>query len=389
MPHLKRLQHLSVYSDSEEYIQPPSPVLENAPVSHLPPLKTLRYHTRFSIALVQLLTYSAGSLQYVDIHVGILDLKDLMNALATCKLLRRFSLTLILLAYDLDIRKNRRIYTPEAIKRQLMDTNIVDWSSKDLEYFRCETKTLRGSQTLGKNDKDGLWFCFYNIFMSLQSLAWVIPIGRAIPTTRARLPKGFKIVANLTHFSATCEREFKRLTGFIFTQLRSLALTIGESVVAAWEIDAQALPVLEVLSITFQGSNTDFKLLDFPSLMKITIITRLRAFNQGMRLCISLLREPTICPRLEQINLDTFVEWDLLYLSIRKRNLLESGGLSRIKRLHLPSMPSKYRDSFAFLLGGIEMLPLSYFLCLATVNIQEYQTHFLDEKRLAYDFVFF
>lgn len=168
--------------------------------------------------------------------------------------------------------------------------------------------------------------------------------------------------------------------GFVLTQLRSLTLSIGEKVEVLWNIRAEDLPLLRLLSITFLGPRTRFDLPNFPSLVEITTTTQSPAFTQGMQLCLSLLQEPQKCLCLEQINLDSLLEWDILYLMLRRRNL-HATKASRIKRIRVPSVPAKFRHIFVPLLAGTEALPTSHFLRLSYLSIQEAQSRLLDVER--------
>lgn len=168
---------------------------------------------------------------------------------------------------------------------------------------------------------------------------------------------------------------------FVFTRLYSLTITICESAEGRWNIDAGSFPVLKVLSITFLGPRTHFELPDFASLTEITIKTRLPTFTQGMQFHRSLLCEPRKCPRLEQICLDSLLEWDIVYLSLRRRNINHDAGVSRIKRMRVPRIPAKFCHIFASVLAGRDVLPSPFLLNLPHLSIQEAQSRLLDAER--------
>lgn len=243
-----------------------------------------------------------------------------------------------------------------------------------LEYLECETEMVGRNLVLRHRDFDNLWLALFPLLQNLCCLIWNIPIGYL-----KRSP--IYVVSGLFRLSIVCREVFRGSVGFTFTQLHSLSLTVEESIKFLWNISGKSFPAMTLLSIAFLGPNTDLQLVESPSLIEPTISTRLPTFTQGTKICALLLHEPQKCPRLEQLALDGFLEWDILHLLLRRRNVLRNGPISRIKRLNLYFIPSKILRIFESLLGGRDILPLSIFLGLEKLSIQEGESRLLDLER--------
>ena len=60
---------------------------------------------------------------------------------------------------------------------------------------------------------------------------------------------------------------------------------------------------------------------------------------------------PESCPFLRQIQLNDFVEWDILFLMLERRNF-GLVGIQRIQTLTLPFVPFEYCQYLSCLLEG-------------------------------------
>ena len=416
------LQSLHLYSDEDDYsLSPPPP--KTAPASaHLPQLRTLRYQGRIYWASKWLLNAVSYTIQHLELKFGILDLGAALHSLEACQALHHFSLVLLLLDYDIDSDNKRRIYSQMNITNFISRMKLLRWRSKQPLDFRCELRPF-GSRIVPKGlDLDQLWQIFHSAFPRMRTLAWNLPIqsdsilvslvrqkelrrfesnvaippstrqgtGLALSTLQylkvedAGMFRGI-IVANLLHISATCHRAFRIPAGFTFALLNSMDLKVADGTESPCELSSGDFPVLEVLAITFLGPREHFQLNDLPSLRQISISTSRPTFTQGMRFCASLIRDPWKCPLLEQIDLDSFLECDILYLMLRSRNYLPpQAEISRIKRLRVSFLPPAFRPVVALLLGGIQQdtLPQSdSWSFLANLSIQNTQPMLLDDKR--------
>jgi hypothetical protein len=402
---LRHLQTLHLHPDEREYPHPPVSPIGGAVLLHLPFLNTLRYHGRLYWASTQLLGAVAQTIQRLELSIGILDLEEAIHALNVSRSLRRLSL---MLEYDPDSSKGR----------SLRRINIPKWRLTKLEDFSCEIKSLVKGPTTGNLDPDHLWQLFHTIFPRLYTLVWNLPLGpRALlislirqkrlrrfesnvvsapfsrQTTRfvfnpleslhvkdAQMLQGVA-VANLLNFSATFQDDFKFPSGFTFSLLYSLDLTINNRVKTPCEIKSGDFPALNVLSLNFLGPTCHLRGLNLPSLTEITISTRSPTFPQPMEFCASLISRPRNCPRLEQVSLDSFLEWDILYLVVWRRNLLPDMSVSRIKRLGLRFLPPRFHPMFVSLLAGRQISSLPSSLILMTrLSVHAAQSRLLDQE---------
>jgi hypothetical protein len=342
----------------------------------------------------------------------------LTDALGVCQSLRQLSLILLLLDYDLDSSNKRRSYSGRSIKRLISRLVIPNWRLELLEDFKCETRPFKRNKPPPNLDFDPLWKFFIALFPRLHSFVWNVPIQSAAiiaPLVRQKQLRHFAsdaalvsspnqltkftlstleslhlndlqifsgmILSNLLRLSAACRGEFKPPVGFTFTLLHSLELEISDSVRNPFGTRTTNFPVLKGLSITFRGPRTTFQLPDIPSLTEIVISTRLPTFSQGMEFCSSLIYEPWKFPQLEKVDLDSFVEWDILYLLLRRRNLLKHGAVSRIKILRLLAIPPIFYPILVPLLAGHDVASLPVWWGVMTqISIESAQTHLLDEK---------
>lgn len=417
---LRQLQHLQIYSEEQGYILAPLPLPVTYDVGPLdmPSLHTFQYHGRIHWATMQLLIGAAQTLHNLDLQTGILDLNLILEALFVIKSLRRLSLTLLRLEYDLYDSNKRRLYLPANITNQISEIVVPKEQLHLLEDFRCEMKPLGGIQLSGTIDTDPLWRLFHAIFPALRVLIWNLPIrahpllllltgqkqlrhfessmvlvlpsspltGLVLPLLESLLIKDAQIASgmtapNLLHLSTMHREKFVRFNAFPFTWLHSLKLILGEWVEVLGDMGPRDFPLLKALSFTFLGPRCNFPLLELPSLVEISISTKSPTFTQGMKFCNSILCEPWRCPRLEQIDLDSFLEWDLVYLMLEGRNFIRDMPVSCIKRLILPLLPPKFYHIFASLLAGRPAPSFSSFWSLMRrLSVQGAQYRLLDHN---------
>jgi len=250
---------------------------------------------------------------------------------------------------------------------------------------------------------DQLWHLFLTVFPRLHSLVWNLPIRSNVLSSlnldkkkSSSQPVCFSFLTlvslhvkdvemlrragldNLLRFSVTIQESWKRDT-FTFASLHSLNLGISKHLKGLFQINYTFFPVLKVLSITFLEPHTPFPQLDLPSLTEIEISTRLPTYNQGMEFLGLLFHQPQMCPRLEQIGLNSFLDLDLLYLLLRKRNQSQP-EVSHINRLNLPRIPQKYHPTIAAMLAGCEFTSISeLWIMMAHISIKNGQTDILNE----------
>ncbi|KIM22594.1 hypothetical protein M408DRAFT_28578 [Serendipita vermifera MAFF 305830] len=89
----------------------------------------------------------------------------------------------------------------------------------------------------------------------------------------------------------------------------------------------------------------------FPCLRSITWHSRTQMNPEGNRLCIIFLENPGLCPSLEELHFNDYVEWDILFLMLQRRNF-EVVGVRMIHTVTMPFVPLDFQDSFTDLLKG-------------------------------------
>lgn len=166
-------------------------------------------------------------------------------------------------------------------------------------------------------------------------------------------------------------------------QLQSLTLIIPADVKAPVELNPKDFPLLKSILITFHGPDSSFKLPNLPTLTEIRISTRFPRFTQGMKLCASLLCEPEVCPKLEKIYLDSFVQWDVLFFLLKRRNLGPYSAIAKIRELGLSYMTPRFRPVLTSLLDAQEVpLDTTFYRVMEGLSIWEAQLRLLDEHRV-------
>ncbi|KIM23555.1 hypothetical protein M408DRAFT_27781 [Serendipita vermifera MAFF 305830] len=93
-------------------------------------------------------------------------------------------------------------------------------------------------------------------------------------------------------------------------------------------------------------------LVSFPSLVKIVLSGFSYVSSQATFLCLCLLYQPELCPRLQELEFEGFPEWDCLFLMLEARNFHRNCLLSHISELTIPFVPHHLRSSLSCLLRG-------------------------------------
>ncbi|KIM21656.1 hypothetical protein M408DRAFT_29361 [Serendipita vermifera MAFF 305830] len=415
---LGHLKHLSLHSETREYIESPPTYLDPTASFRVPFLTTLHYHARFQPALSRLLISTQSTLKFLNIEIGILDIADVIHALRIAMSLRCLTLTLLILEYDQDSRGKKRTYYPMTIVHTISKQRPPSWRLANMEIFKCEIKHFEGNQIPESLNVDYLWKIFHSIFPNLRHLVWNLPMQSRtqllsltrqnqltyFETTAAPAPSyhhgagavlsqlesltvnDVRIfsnmpISNLKHLSMKWSDELEIPVGISLVRLESLTLTIGNAVNRPVELNSEVFSSLKLISMTFHGSKSAFELPNLPNIIEIRISTRSPALTQGMKLCVSLIREPEICPKLEKVHLDSFIQWDILFVLLKRRNLGQNSAISRIRELKLPHVAPRFRPVLTSLLKGQQALPdLAFYRMLEELSIWQAQRRLLDEN---------
>jgi hypothetical protein len=392
----KHLQNLHIYSNKQEYSRPtPHPTQSMGPLNLS--LRRFLFHGRFNWAPQQLLTSTSSTLEELVLQIRFLDLKVAVNTLETFHSLRRFKLVLL----SVELENNPFLYS------LVSHMSIPKWGLEKVEEFCCEMKTLEGSPIVHNLDTSHLWKLFRHIFPNVRILVWspaskfrdssqqessfsdgelpsthpILSAVNSLNIDRVEFLSGIEF-SGLLDLSISSLSTFRWPIGSTFMQLHSLDMKVAAEANISPKLDAENFPVLKELIITFIGPRTNLQFFNLPSLVKLTILARSPTFSQGMYFCASLACQPWCCRLLEQINIQTFIEWDILYLLLKMRNFLNDPSVSRIKRIGLPIIPSNFHFLFSSLLAGQDPTVGKSEAVALGLSIQEAQNRLLNERML-------
>ncbi|KIM30345.1 hypothetical protein M408DRAFT_22336 [Serendipita vermifera MAFF 305830] len=147
------------------------------------------------------------------------------------------------------------------------------------------------------------------------------------------------------------------LEPFLPCKLQSLEIrTSGED---ATTLILPSTALYEVRRLSFELYPSDrWTLTPLPLLASIRFDYRHLAYPSGMNpqgnmLCVQLIYHPEMCPSLREIDFGEYVEWDLLFIMLKQRNLGRN-DVSRIEKVFVPFVPFAFRQSLLDLLLGQE-----------------------------------
>jgi hypothetical protein len=97
-----------------------------------------------------------------------------------------------------------------------------------------------------------------------------------------------------------------------------------------------------------------FYLTSLPSLTKLSIsgLGFSAVFTQATSLCLTLLYQPDICPKLKELVFEGVPEWDILFLMLEARNFGRDSAISSVEKITVSAVPYHLRSPLAFLLKG-------------------------------------
>ena len=117
-------------------------------------------------------------------------------------------------------------------------------------------------------------------------------------------------------------------------------------------LDPWAYPNLVELHLKLYGSIPRLQFSSFSQLIVIKLSSPRRVTNPiGIYLCLHFIYHPEHCPLLQELHSDRYLEWDLLFLMLERRNI----GVTSAKQIHtvaFPFVPFALRSYLARLLAG-------------------------------------
>jgi len=159
-------------------------------------------------------------------------------------------------------------------------------------------------------------------------------------------------VPNLLSLHVTQLESINELAGLTAPHLRKLDIATDQHMSLTYMLDVPFLPELYSLKVTANFLTG----IQLPPLSQITRITlhetsRSQCF-QGNLFCMLLAYEPHQCSMLEKLEFNRFVEWDILFHMLERRNL--AAGSKRIDEISLPFVPLPLQLPLVVLLNGWE-----------------------------------
>jgi hypothetical protein len=116
-------------------------------------------------------------------------------------------------------------------------------------------------------------------------------------------------------------------------------------------LDPKRYRALRELEMKLAGPRVTWYLTSLPKLVSINLSSVGMMLPHANRLLMALIYDSTVCPSLECIQLADFVEWDLLFLMLQRRNF-GTKGVRPINRLVLPYISPGFQRSLYLLLEG-------------------------------------
>ncbi|KIM22591.1 hypothetical protein M408DRAFT_28574 [Serendipita vermifera MAFF 305830] len=166
-------------------------------------------------------------------------------------------------------------------------------------------------------------------------------------------PIPFIKAPNLISLQITSTEPFQTLYRLQSRKLQKLTISTSSerpTVLALW---STVLAEVKRLSILFHHANDRWTLTSLPLLASIRLSSASGINLQGNMLCAQLIYHPGMCPCLREIDFGRYVEWDLLFIMLKQRNLGRK-DVARIEKVSVPFVPFEFRQSLLDLLLGRE-----------------------------------
>ncbi|KIM19684.1 hypothetical protein M408DRAFT_31009 [Serendipita vermifera MAFF 305830] len=157
---------------------------------------------------------------------------------------------------------------------------------------------------------------------------------------------------NLINLRMVGMKTNEHLEQFLPCKLQSLEIHTCHERATTLTLPSTVLAELKRLSFKFH-SKVHWALTSLPLLASIHLSYDISINHQGNMLCAQLIYRPEMCPSLREIDFGNYVEWDLLFIMLKQRNLGRK-DVSRIEKISVPFVPFAFRQSLLDLLLGRE-----------------------------------
>ncbi|KIM30101.1 hypothetical protein M408DRAFT_22510 [Serendipita vermifera MAFF 305830] len=149
-------------------------------------------------------------------------------------------------------------------------------------------------------------------------------------------------------FNMMNSSQFERLS---FPYLLKLSIHLGWTPAFTYSLNPFKYPELKELTIDLGLQQHIWIRTALSHLTSITIMSDQLPAPQGSILCVELIYYPDSLPSLRELRLNDFVDWNILFFMLKRRNF-GLVGIQRIDSFSLPFIPFQFRQYLSFLLGG-------------------------------------
>ncbi|KIM30099.1 hypothetical protein M408DRAFT_22508 [Serendipita vermifera MAFF 305830] len=342
------------------------------PANKFPRLVDLSYSQLYSTNIDHLIRSSAPTLVRLSLHTTVSDIEEVINLLGLIINLEELSLQ-IRATWDPVIagfvarhaqvpslqRLGLRIHDPQeyissdgrhslsslfsalSILYPGVTSLSVDGISLRIPYVLSYIRTLSRIDSLSCQDVfDTLPYTHDITLPTLTMLSTNSPdILRYI-----RTPNLLRLeLSSVTSSLQLKDLDLRRLVKLLIRSSQIAALT--------HPLDPEEYPNLAELYMDFGRVPHDWVQTSLLVLRKITITSNLSPGPHGNIFCVSLLYNPELLPSLQQVFLSDFVEWDLLFLMLKRCNF-GLKGVQKIRSFTVPFIPFEFRRHLSLLLEG-------------------------------------
>lgn len=359
---LKNLTGLSLHRTSDI---PPTktPVLTRAS-SHL---RSILYHQSYCANLEQLLRLTSSQLTYLDLEIPLLKLEALVENLESLGSLNGLYLKLTNWSEPVPLISTICTVTITALHTMEISSRgyggaISGYNAQPIVWLFETFKTLYPMvKRISLNSpKDILHFADHYL-ESLRYLEW-IGVALGTPHRKIFLPSlqslrcspavlAYLDAPNLLSLSVVSVTQTSILDDLRMSNLRKLVVRTDLIHDVDLNFDGSQYPNLHEITISMNSHKHKWKLSSFSQLSSITLRERGHLSTHGTHLCTSLIYNPETCPSLKHLHLSSFVEWDILFLMLQRRNF-EAKGVSKISSLSQGYVPPILQRSLSALLEG-------------------------------------
>ena len=395
LPHFLQLERLACSDPVDGPL--PSPSSTTTLVrGQMPELTSLVHTQKFSSTFQGILLMMASNLQELIVEIPYSETAFLVKALQTMERLQNLSILLSLFGLEddiflkgpyipLEMRSLRtlsiaevhgwltekmapRVYleaskgfisTVVALYPNVEDATVSMELITNLPLILAQLQKLTNLRKLSlRGDHPPETFSIYEL-----SSVEVLSVESADTLECLVAPKLLRLSCDggrVQHLEDFCRRS-PMLQSLVFTD--HLHLSHSQAGLGRIALDPNSVSAVRSLYIRMLGSHQTWRPIRSPPpfhLTSLPCLTRLvlsgskveEVFPQATLLCLTLLCQSDICPKLQELSFEGVPEWDILFLMLEARNLSAAPSVSPITSITLSTVPYHLRSPLASLLRG-------------------------------------